>query len=58
MFLSLLQYLKIDIKAGVSKLHVMMKCQKDLAARRLFAAAVVLIFLFLSIFSQPQLPVL
>ena len=58
MFFSLLLYLKIDIKAGVRKLHVMMKCQKDLAARRLFAAVVVLISLFFSLFSQPQLPVL
>ena len=57
MFFSLLPlYLKIDIKAGVSKLHVMIKCQKDLAARRLFAAVVVLISLFFSLFSQPRLP--
>ena len=57
MFFSLLPlYLKIDIKAGVSKLHVMMKCQKDSAARRLFAAAVVLISLFFSLFKQPRLP--
>ena len=55
MFFSLLPlYLKIDIKAGVSKLHVMMKCQKDSAARRLFAAVVVLISLFFSVFSQPR----
>ena len=55
MFFSLLLYLKIDIKAGVSKLHVMMKWQKDSAALKLFAAVVVLISLFFSIFSQPRL---
>ena len=35
-------------------MHVMMKCQKDSAARRLFAAVVVLISLFFSLFSQPR----
>ena len=54
MFFSLLLYLKIDIKAGVSKLQVMMKWQKDSAALKLFAAVVVLISLFFSIFSQPR----
>ena len=33
-----------------------MKRQKDSAARRLFAAVVVLISLFFSLFSQPRLP--
>ena len=58
MFFSLLLYLKIDIKAGVSKLHVMMKCQKDSAARRLFAAVVVLISLFFIVFSVNPGPAL
>ena len=31
-----------------------MKCQKDSAARKLFAAVVVLISLFFSLFSQPR----
>ena len=31
-----------------------MKCQKDSAARRLFAAVIVLISLLFSLFSQPR----